>query len=52
MPSIAAKSVSLVPRLMTTLPGFEAPMPTRLEGLSPVPMTTWHFGEKPWRATK
>ena len=45
---IAAKRVSLVPRLITTFPGFEAPIPTRLQGLSPEKRTTLQFGSIPW----
>src|SRR4029078_6983041 len=38
--AIAANIVSLVPRLMTAVPGRVAPIPTRLLGVSPAKATT------------
>ena len=49
---MAANTVSLVPRLITALPGRLAPMPTRLLGLSPVKATTRVPGAKPNFFTK
>ena len=46
-PAIAANIVSLVPRLTTAVPGSVAPMPTRLDGLSPVNAMTGVLGAKP-----
>jgi hypothetical protein len=45
--AIAANIVSLVPRLTTAVPGSVAPMPTRLDGLSPVKAMTGVSGWKP-----
>ena len=50
--AIAANIVSLVPRLTTAVPGSVAPMPTRLDGLSPVKAITGVLGAKPKRLTK
>ena len=49
---MAANIVSLVPKLITTVPGSVAPMPTKLLGLSPVNASTGVPGAKPNRATK
>ena len=50
--AIAANMVSLVPRLTTAVPGALAPMPIRLDGLSPVNATTGVSGAKPYLCTK
>ena len=49
---MAVKTVSLVPRLMTAVPGLLAPMPMRLLGLSPVKAMTLVPAVKPYFLTK
>ena len=49
---IAAKNVSLVPRLITAVPGRAPPQPIRLFGLSPEKTYTAQFLLKPNFSTK
>ena len=50
--AMAANTVSLVPRLITAVPGPLAPMPIRLLGLSPVKAMTLVPAAKPYFFTK
>ncbi len=49
---MAANTVSLVPMLTTAVPGSVAPIPTKLDGLSPVKATTGVPRLKPYFFTK